>query len=154
MSLMPELPVGTVTFLFTDIEGSTKLLNTLGDGFSEVVDRHHSILRSSITDQGGVVVGTEGDAFFAVFANAPAAVRAAVAAQRALLGEKWPAGSEIRVRMGLLTGEGQRGGDNYAGLDVHRAARIGAAAHGGQVVVADSTRGLVEHALPDRRDAA
>ncbi len=146
---MSELPVGTVTFLFTDIEGSTRLLTALGDEFGRVVDRHHAILRGSISDAGGVVVGTEGDAFFAVFANAPAAVRAALDAQRALLDEPWPGGEQVRVRMGMLTGDGLRGGDNYVGLDVHRAARIAAAAHGGQVVIGDTTRGLVERSLPE-----
>jgi predicted ATPase/class 3 adenylate cyclase len=146
---MADLPTGTITFLFTDIEGSTRLLATLGDAFHVVLDRHHRILRASVAGNGGQVVSTEGDAFFAVFRQAPAAVTAVLAAQRALSAEHWPNDTQVRVRMGLLTGEGALGGDNYAGLDVHRAARIAAAAHGGQVVLADSTRGLVAHALSD-----
>lgn len=149
MCPMSDLPTGTVTFLFTDIEGSTRHLTSLGNDFGHVVDRHHDILRGRIGAHGGIVVGTEGDAFFAVFTSPLAAVEAAIEAQRGLLAEKWPDDAQIRVRMGLLTGDGIRGGDNYVGLDVHRAARIAAAAHGGQVVVADSTRGLVEHQLPE-----
>lgn len=146
---MSDLPTGTVTFMFTDIEGSTRLLTTLGKDFGRVVDRHHDILRQSIAAHQGMVVGTEGDAFFAVFTSPPAAVEAALAAQRGLLAERWPRDVQVRVRMGLLTGEGVRGGDNYVGLDVHRAARIAAAAHGAQVAIADSTRSLVAQQLPD-----
>jgi predicted ATPase/class 3 adenylate cyclase len=146
---MTELPTGTVTFLFTDIEGSTGLLHTLGDRYPAVLDEHAAIIRRAVADGGGVEVSTHGDAFFAVFRSPAGAVRAAVAAQRGLAAHDWSPGPPLRVRMGLHTGEGVRGGDDYAGIDVHRAARIADAAHGGQVIVSDATRGLVAHALPD-----
>jgi predicted ATPase/class 3 adenylate cyclase len=144
-----ELPTGTLTFLFSDIEGSTRLVQALGDAFPPLLERHQALLRAAFADAGGVEVATEGDSFFVVFDSAPAAVRAAAAAQRALAAEPWPdAAGQVGVRMGLHTGEGTRGGDNYVGLDVHRAARIGAAAHGGQVLVSDATRALVSGSLP------
>jgi predicted ATPase/class 3 adenylate cyclase len=146
---MTDLPRGTVTFLFTDIEGSTGLLQTLGDRYPAVLDEHAAILRRAVASAGGVEVSTHGDAFFVVFTSPAAAVRAALAAQRALAARDWSPGPPVRVRMGLHTGEGTRGGDDYAGLDVHRAARIADAAHGGQVLVSGTTRALVEHALPD-----
>ncbi|HXJ62619.1 MAG TPA: tetratricopeptide repeat protein [Actinomycetota bacterium] len=141
------LPTGTVTFLFTDIEGSTRLVAGLGREWPPIVEAHNRILRDAVHDAGGVVVRTEGDAVFAVFSSAPAAVEAAVAGQRRLAEEAWPA--PLRVRMGLHTGEGVAGGDDYVGLDVHRAARIAAAGHGGQVLISASTRALVENRLPD-----
>jgi predicted ATPase/class 3 adenylate cyclase len=144
----PELPSGTVTFLFTDVEGSTRLLQELGDGYPAVRDEHAAILRRAIRDQDGVEVSTEGDSFFAAFASPVAAVAAAVAAQRGLAAHRWPPGHPVRVRMGLHTGEGVLGGDNYVGIDVNRSARIAGAAHGGQVIVSGATRSLVEHALP------
>src|SRR5438874_6899225 len=149
MAERPELPTGTVTFLFTDIEGSTRLIQELGDRYPAVLDEHASIIRRAIAGDGGVEVNTQGDSFFAVFRDAPAAVRASVAAQRGLAAHEWPSPAPLRVRMGLHTGEGVRGGDDYVGIDVHRAARIADAAHGGQVIVSDATRGLVEHALPE-----
>ena len=142
------LPTGTVSFLFTDIEGSTRLLQELGDGYAAVRDQHAAIVRRAIGEGGGVEVGTEGDSFFAAFASPVGAVQAAVAAQRGLAGHPWPAGFPVRVRMGVHTGEGVRGGDDYVGIDVNRAARIAVAAHGGQVIVSGATRALVEHALP------
>jgi predicted ATPase/class 3 adenylate cyclase len=145
----PPLPTGTVTFLFTDIEGSTRLLQDLGDRYAAVRDEHAAIVRRSVEAGGGVEVSTEGDSFFVAFPSPVGAVRAAVAAQRALAGNRWPAGFPVRVRMGLHTGEGVLGGDNYVGLDVNRAARIAAAGHGGQVLVSDATRALVAHALPE-----
>jgi predicted ATPase/class 3 adenylate cyclase len=146
---MAALPTGTVTFLFTDIEGSTRLLQELGDRYAAVRDEHAAIVRRAVAEAGGVEVSTEGDSFFVAFASPQAAVRAAVAAQRGLAAHDWPPGRPVRVRMGLHTGEGVLGGDNYVGLDVNRAARIAAAGHGGQVIVSDATRGLVEHALPE-----
>ena len=143
-----ELPTGTLTFLFTDIEGSTRLLERLGAGFPLVLETHHAILRGAIEGNGGVEVSTEGDAFFAVFPSAIAAVRATVEAQRALALATWPEDVAIRVRMGLHTGEGMLGADNYVGIDVHRAARIAAAGHGGQVLLSDATRALVDSGLP------
>jgi predicted ATPase/class 3 adenylate cyclase len=146
---MTDLPTGTVTFLFTDIEGSTGLLQALGDRYGAVLDEHAAILRRALADHGGVEVSTHGDAFFVVFTSPPAAVRAAVAAQRALAAHDWSPAPPVRVRMGVHTGEGTLGGDDYVGIDVHRAARIADAAHGGQVIVSDATRGLVRHVLPD-----
>jgi predicted ATPase/class 3 adenylate cyclase len=142
------LPTGTVSFLFTDIEGSTRLLQELGDGYAAVRDQHAAIVRRAIGEGGGVEVGTEGDSFFAAFASPVGAVRTAVAAQRGLAGHDWPAGLPVRVRMGIHTGDGVRGGDDYVGMDVNRAARIAAAGHGGQVLVSGATRALVAHALP------
>jgi class 3 adenylate cyclase len=109
-------------YLFTDIEGSTRLLQDLGDRYGAVRDQHAVILRQAIRDGDGVEVSTEGDSFFAAFTSPVAAVRAAVAAQRGLAGHGWPAGFPVRVRMGLHTGEGTLGGDNYSGIDVNRAA--------------------------------
>jgi len=146
---MTDLPTGTVTFLFTDIEGSTRLVQRLGERYPEVFERHCGILRKSFRDTGGREVGTEGDSFFIVFESAPAAVAGAVAAQRALSSYKWPQGGPVRVRIGLHTGEGTLGGDNYIGIDVNRAARVAAAGHGGQVLLSSATRELVEQALAD-----
>ena len=143
------LPTGTVTFLFTDIEGSTRLLQELGDRYAAVRDEHAAIVRRAVAEAGGVEVSTEGDSFFVAFPSPLGAVRAAVAAQRGLAAHDWPAGRSVRVRMGLHTGEGVLGGDNYVGIDVNRAARIAAAGHGGQVIVSDATRGLVTRALPE-----
>jgi len=145
---MAELPTGTVTFLFTDIEGSTQLLRNLGDGYASVWKQHQSIIREALAAAGGAEVGTEGDSFFAAFSSAPGAVRAAVAAQRDLATHAWPAGSTVRVRMGLHTGDGVLSGSDYVGMDVHRAARIASAAHGGQLIVSESTRALIENSLP------
>jgi predicted ATPase/class 3 adenylate cyclase len=144
-----SLPTGTVTFLFTDIQGSTRLLQQLGDRYAAVRDEHAAIVRRAIAEGGGVEVSTEGDSFFLAFPSPVGAVRAAVAAQRGLAGHDWSPAPPVRVRMGLHTGEGVLGGDDYVGIDVNRAARIAAAGHGGQVIVSDPTRGLVEHALPE-----
>ena len=145
---MAELPTGTVTFLFTDIEGSTRLLQALGEKWLSTLEDHHRLLRGAIRDAGGLDLRTEGDAFFAVFSSAPGAVAAATNAQRALAGHAWPGDAAVRVRMGMHTGEGAVGGDDYIGLDVHRAARIASAGHGGQVLLSDGTRALVEDELP------
>lgn len=144
-----DLPTGTVTFLFTDIEGSTRLLDRLGQRYPAVLEEHQGLLRDVFSARGGVEIATEGDSFFVVFSAAPAAVAAAVEGQRALAGHRWDPDAEVRVRMGLHTGEGTLGADNYVGVDVHRAARIAATGHGGQVVVSAPTRALVEHAAPE-----
>jgi class 3 adenylate cyclase len=143
------LPTGTVTFLFTDIEGSTRLAAALGpDAYRSLLDDHHRLLRAAFSAHGGVERGTQGDAFFVVFRDARSAVGAALDAQRALAQVTWPAGGEVRVRIGVHSGEGIPGGDDYVGLDVNRAARIASAAHGGQVLVSDATRALAERDLP------
>jgi predicted ATPase/class 3 adenylate cyclase len=139
---MGELPTGTVTFLFTDIEGSTNLLHELGDAYGAALDRHRVILRMAFADHGGAEVDTQGDAFFVAFTRASDAVAAAANAQRELVG------GPIRVRMGIHTGEPLRTGEGYVGIDVHRAARIAAVGHGGQVLVSQSARDLVEGDLP------
>ena len=147
-SPMPDLPTGTVTLLFTDIEGSTRLLQRLDEGYAEVLDAHHRALRAAVAAHGGLEVDTQGDAFFVCFPRAVDAVAAAVAAQRALAAEPWPEDAAVRVRMGLHTGEPRLAGGRYVGLDVHRAARVCAAGHGGQVLLTQSTRDLVDQALP------
>ena len=145
---MPELLTGTVTFLFSDIEGSTRLLQSQSERWSTILARHQELLRAAFEASGGAETGTEGDSFFVAFATAPRALAAAVAAQRALAAEPWPPGVEIRVRIGLHTGEASHGSDGYVGLDVHRASRIADAGHGGQVLLSDATRVLVEPSLP------
>ena len=139
---MAELPTGTVTFLFTDIEGSTKLLKELSDDYSTVLAEHRRILRDAFVAHDGVEVDTQGDAFFVAFARATDAVAAAAGAQRRL------AGGPIRVRIGIHTGEPLRTDEGYVGMDVHRAARIAAVGHGGQVLISQSARDLVEADLP------
>jgi predicted ATPase/class 3 adenylate cyclase len=145
---MTTLPTGTVTFLFTDIEGSTRLLESLGTGYQPILERHHVLLREAIASGLGTEISTEGDAFFAVFSSAPGAVAAVTAAQRSLTAEPWPANATVRVRMGLHSGEGVLGGDSYVGLDVHRAARVASAGHGGQVLLSGSTHALAIGNLP------
>ena len=142
------LPTGTVTFLFSDIEGSTRLVHSLGDRYGELLEDHHRIMRGAIASSGGTELGTEGDSFFAVFPTAAQAIEATVAAHRALAEHTWPDEAAVLVRMGLHTGDGKLGGDNYIGLDVHRTSRIAAAGHGGQVLVSETTRSLVASALP------
>jgi predicted ATPase/class 3 adenylate cyclase len=137
------LPAGTVTLLFSDIEGSTRLLERLGEGYAEVLDEHRRIVRGAVAAHGGHELRTEGDAFFVVFARAGDGVRAAVAAQRSLAACAWPGGVTVRVRMGLHTGEPRVMGHDYVGMDVHCAARICSAAHGGQVVVSDTSERIL-----------
>ena len=144
-----DLPSGTVTFLFTDIEGSTRLLQDLGDRYAELLDDHCRVIRGAVSAEDGTEVGTEGDSFFVAFRDAGQALAATVAAQRALAANAWPAGVDVRVRMGLHTGEGKHGGENYIGLDVNRAARIAAAGHGGQVLLSGATAELVSRSLPE-----
>jgi class 3 adenylate cyclase len=142
-----ELPTGTVTFLFTDIEGSTRLLQRLGESSVTVLAEHHRILRKAVQEQGGCEIDNQGDSFFFAFERANAALGAAVLAQRALSEHPWPEGGQVRVRMGLHTGEPIIGEERYVGLGVHRAARIGAVAHGGQVLLSNATRELLEDGL-------
>ncbi len=146
---MAALPGGTVTFLFTDIEGSTRLLQDLGDDYGEVVREHRRLLREHLGAKGGAEVDTQGDAFFYSFPRATQAVAGAVAAQRALGGHTWPQGAAVRVRMGLHTGEPSVGDEGYLGLDVVRAARICSAGHGGQILLSETTRALLGNDLPE-----
>ena len=145
---MAELLSGTVTFLFTDIEGSTRLLKQLRDRYGAVLAEHERILRNAFAEAGGQEIDTQGDAFFVAFSRAGDAVAAVVAAQRGLAVHPWPDGTAVRVRMGIHTGEPAVGTDRYVGLGVHRAARICSAAHGGQVLLSNTTRDLVEDELP------
>src|SRR5215210_9004078 len=131
------LPTGQLSFVFTDIEGSTRLLTALGDRFPPILDAHQRILRGAFGAWNGIEVSTEGDSFFVVFASARDAVNAVAEAQRRLADHPWPAGGSVRVRMGVHTGQAVRAGDNYVGIDVNRAARIAAAGHGGQVLVSE-----------------
>lgn len=145
-----ELPSGTITFLFSDIEGSTPLLERLGASvYRRVIEKHNRLLREVFSEFGGVERGTEGDSFMVVFESAPSAVLAAVSAQKKIAGTDWPEAAEVRVRIGLHTGEGVRGADDYVGIDINRAARVSSAAHGGQILVSESTRVLSEYALPE-----
>ena len=144
-----DLPTGTVTFLFSDIQGSTRLVQRFGDDYPELLEHHHRILRTAFDAGDGVVVGTEGDSFFVVFPAAPSALGAAIEAQLGIEAHPWPEDGRVRVRMGLHTGDGRIGGGSYVGVDVHRAARIAAAGHGGQVLVSDSVKRLVDRALPE-----
>lgn len=147
---MKSLPTGTVTFLFTDIEGSTALLQRLGDArYADVLAEHRQLVRNAFAERQGHEVDTQGDAFLVAFSRARDAVSAAVAAQRALTSHAWPDGTSLRVRMGLHTGEPLSRSGDYVGLDVHRAARVAAAGHGGQVLVSDATHGLVAKDLPE-----
>jgi predicted ATPase/class 3 adenylate cyclase len=135
---------GTLTFLFSDIEGSTRLLDTLGSAaYTKVLERHAEIMRAALGAHGGREENIEGDSFFVIFDSAIEAVMAAVEAQRALAAESWPPGVEVNVRMGLHAGEASGSAAGLVGLDINRAARIAAAAHGGQVVVSDAVRSLV-----------
>jgi predicted ATPase/class 3 adenylate cyclase len=145
---MANLPTGTVTFLFTDIEGSTRLLQQLKDTYTDVLVECRRLVRMAIQERGGREVGTEGDALFAAFPSAREALLAAVAAQQRILRHPWPDGAAVRVRMGLHTGEARVAEDGYVGIDVHRAARIAAVAHGGQILLSDSMSLLLSRNLP------
>src|SRR5690348_15748818 len=147
---MTTLPGGTVTFVFTDIEGSTKLLQELGDeGYGQVSSNHRRLVRETFGARGGTEIDTQGDAFFFSFPRARDAVAAAVDAQRGLHDHEWPDGKEVRVRMGLHTGEPHVGEEGYRGPDVVRAARISAAGHGGQILLSETTRALLGNQLPE-----
>ncbi len=147
---MAAPPEGTVTLLFTDIEGSTRLLRETADAYADVLLTHRRLLRESFTAHGGYEVDTAGDGFFVAFASANEAVAAADAAQRALAAYEWPERQRVWVRMGLHTGEPRLLDGNYIGLDVHHAARVMAAGHGGQVLLSQSTRELLDEHTPLR----
>jgi class 3 adenylate cyclase/ABC-type branched-subunit amino acid transport system substrate-binding protein/streptogramin lyase len=141
---MANLPSGAVTFLFTDIEGSTRLVKQLRGGYGEVLEEHQRLLRAAFEGHDGHEVDTQGDSFFVAFASAREALLAAVEGERALLSHPWPDGVQIRARMGLHTGQAVASGGRYTGLAVHRAARVGAAAHGGQILVSQATQSMIE----------
>jgi predicted ATPase/class 3 adenylate cyclase len=143
-----ELPSGTITMLFSDIEGSTMLLNRLGERYGEALSAQRTLIRAAIAAWQGREMGTEGDSFYVVFESAAGAVSCCLAAQQALAGHDWPDGAAVRVRMGLHSGEPARHEDAYIGMDVHRAARIAATAHGGQVVLSEPTRLLAAGQMP------
>ena len=145
---MPTLPDGTVTLLFTDIEGSTRLLEELGERYEQLLTDVRHIVRAAVEGNGGVVVDTQGDAFFVAFAQARDAVVAAVDSQRGLEGHDWPGATKPRVRMAIHTGEPARVDEGLVGMAVHRAARICAAGHGGQILLSSTTRDIVRDRLP------
>ncbi len=146
---MPELPGGTVTFVFTDIEDSTEILKRLGDDYREVLTAHRRIVRDTFTACDGIEIDTQGDAFFFVFPRARDAVAAAVEAQRAHTSESWPGEVDVRVRIGLHTGEPTVHEEGYVGLDVVRAARICTVGRGGQILLSETTRALLGSGLPE-----
>ena len=146
---MHHLPTGTVTLLFTDIEGSTRLLRQLGNRYADVLVEYRQVLRSACRQWNGHEVDTQGDAFFVVFVRAIDALSAAVDVQRTLAAHSWPEGASVRARMGLHTGEPAVAAEGYVGLDVHYAARLMSAGYGGQVLLSQTARDLVEHDLPD-----
>ncbi|HET7676704.1 MAG TPA: AAA family ATPase [Candidatus Limnocylindrales bacterium] len=143
---MPELPTGTVTFLFTDIEGSTRLLTDAGSQYGALLEEHRRLIRDAVEGSGGTIFGTEGDAVFAVFERAGAAIAAAADMQRALREHPWPNGRQVRVRTGIHSGEVTLTDGGYVGLTIHEVARISAAGHGGQVLVSGATRELAADA--------
>ncbi len=161
--MSPELPTGTVAFLFTDIEGSTRLVSRIGDeAYGELLAVERRLVEDAASGAGGVPFGSEGDAHFVAFGSVAAAIRGAMAGQRALTAYAWPDGQTLSVRMGVHAGEARVVDGDYVGYEVHHAARVASAAHGGQVLVSGSARGLVvdpgegitlrdlgEHALKD-----
>lgn len=147
--IVPVQSAGTVTFLFTDIQGSTRLLDKLKDQYANVLAIHHKIMRDAIQKWNGREMDTQGDAFFVTFTRALDAIQCAAEAQRNFAEYEWPHNDPLRVRMGLHTGEPLIASTGYVGMDVHRAARIGDAGHGGQVLISQSTRSLVAQDLPE-----
>jgi len=145
---MQQIPTGTVTLLFSDIEGSTVLLTRLGPAYADALELHRTVLRAAWVAHSGTEMGTEGDSFFVALPTAEFAVAAAVQTQRELAACEWPAAHQLTVRIGMHTDAAQVHGDGYVGLDVHRAARISAAAHGGQTVLSQATATLVSESLP------
>jgi predicted ATPase/class 3 adenylate cyclase len=145
-----SLPTGTVAFLMTDIEGSTRLVSALGEAFPRVLDEHFALLDRAVTGEGGTPVSSEGDALFAVFPSARQAIGAALTAQRLIGDHAWPTGATVRVRMGIHVGEAVFGGRDYTGIDVHRTARITNAAWGGEILISEAARALAAEALPER----
>ena len=143
-----DLPDGTVTLLFTDIEGSTQLIRRLGSLYAGVQEHHRRLLRDVFSRLDGREVDTQGDSFMVAFQSAHDAVNAAAEIQRRLAVEPWPDGAEVRVRIGIHTGQPELGSEGYVRIDVVRAARICSVAHGGQVVVSEATRKIVPRPAP------
>ncbi|HLL78862.1 MAG TPA: adenylate/guanylate cyclase domain-containing protein, partial [Ktedonobacteraceae bacterium] len=146
---MPDLPTGTVTLLFADMEGSTRLLQQLGARYAGALADFRRLLRAAFGQFDGYEVDTQGDAFFVAFARATDAAAAAVAMQRTLADHAWPSGAPVRVRIGLHTGEPLLSSDGYIGVDVHHAARIMSAGHGGQILLSQTTSTLIQQSLPE-----
>lgn len=145
---LARLPTGTVTFVLTDIEGSTALLRKLGDAYAAALRDVRALIRASVRRGAGHTVDARGDEYFAAFARPGAATRAAIEIQRALAAHAWPSGASVRVRIGIHTGRPTLTDDGYVGLSVHRVARIGSAGHGGQILVSSQTRAAVASDLP------
>jgi class 3 adenylate cyclase len=146
---MTALPSGTVTFVFSDVEGSTALLKRLGERYAEVIGEHRRIVREAFGAHDGVEIDAQGDSFFFAFARARDAVAGTVDAQRAHAEHAWPNDEQVRVRMGLHTGEPAVGAEGYLGVDVVRAARLAATGRGGSVLLSETTRALLGSSLPD-----
>jgi DNA-binding SARP family transcriptional activator/DNA-binding beta-propeller fold protein YncE len=144
-----QVPTGTVTFLFTDVEGSTRLVRELEDAYGELLERHHRLVREAFEQHGGEEIDSQGDAFFFAFRRARDAVRGAIDVQKDFAEAEWPKDADVRIRVGIHTGEPGLGETGYHGLDVVRAARISGSAHGGQTLVSSATRDLVGAALQD-----
>jgi class 3 adenylate cyclase/CheY-like chemotaxis protein len=147
---MPELPTGTVTFLFTDVEGSTALAHRLAHDFQDILVEHRTLVRSAVAEANGVEIDVRGDEFFVAFEDAVGAARAAIAAQLAISGHDWPEDAELRIRMGMHTGEAIYADKDYLGIEVHKAARICFAGHGGQILLSEATHELVPEELERR----
>ncbi len=141
---LDETGTTTLTFLFSDVEGSTALLRRLREGYTAVMADHERLLRAAWAEAEGRELDADGDSFFVAFRRPRQAVEAAVASQRALAAHEWPEGVDLRVRIGVHTGEASVAGDQYVGLAVHRAARICDAGHGGQILISETTRSLLE----------
>jgi class 3 adenylate cyclase len=146
---MATLPAGTVTFVFSDIEGSTALMKRFGAGYAELIADHRRIVRETFGRHQGIEIDTQGDSFFFAFARARDAVAAAVELQRSHAEYEWPGGETVRVRIGLHTGEPSVGEEGYLGVDVVRAARLSATGAGGTVLLSETTRALVGSSLPE-----
>jgi class 3 adenylate cyclase/CheY-like chemotaxis protein len=147
---MPELPTGSVTFLFTDVEGSTALAHRLAHDFQDVLVEHRNLVRSAVAESSGVEIDVRGDEFFVAFEDAAGAARAAIAAQCAISTHDWPKNAELRIRMGMHTGEAIYADKDYLGVDVHKAARICFAGHGGQILLSEATHELIPEELERR----
>ena len=146
---MADPPTGTVTFLFTDVEGSTKLWERYPEAMGATMARHDEILREVMDSSGGYVFKTVGDAFCVAFSSAPYALEAALEAQRALVSEEWEKTVPLRVRMALHTGSADERDGDYFGPPVNRVARLLSAGHGRQILLSSATKELVRDALPE-----